>query len=252
VVGTGCFPLLVQGAAQRADTVVAKLVGPVVQVPDTIVTVAPETTIQWLSGVAAVAVAALAVVAIVVEVVRDVRRSREVRDEKKARRTAVDAQISAVAYALRRRLRSWLSLANEDITGMVSIVDTWADVSTKLGNKPTGDVPGVTDGMMGNTVIWASQGLKDHFDWAEDRFIELLAATPDADAVVSSSVRRASVLFYRAAARLRRQLTLWDIAAGGGTDALELSTGYHDLERCIAALLEAVQPDLRQADELPE
>lgn len=241
------LPLLLQ----KADTVVAKLVNPVVVVqrPDTIFAVTPETWVERVSAFSAIAVAFFAVVAIVVEVVREVRRSGEIAREKGARRAAVDGRISALGYALRRQLQSWLDRTNDETAALVQVVDAWAGAAKELGGQPAGEVPGVTDGMTGNTVIWASKGLSDHYDWAEERIVELVAAAPEASAAVAASIRRAYVLFYRGTGRLKRQVATWDYSVGGGSDPWDLVAGYHDLEGCVRELVAAVGPELSQADE---
>src|SRR5881396_783027 len=131
---------------QKADTVVAKLVGPIIiQQPDTVysISITPTTTVDPLAAYSTVAVALLALAAIGVEVWRDIRRSAEVRREQRERRTAIDARIRGIAYALRRQLQSWLDEAPSETNALLGVYDAWAAAVKELGGTKVGEVVGV-------------------------------------------------------------------------------------------------------------
>ena len=174
------------------------------------------------------------------------RRAAEKKREEERQR-AVDARVSGVAYAVRRQLRSWLDEAPAETKALVSVTDTWAEAVKQLGGKEVGEVPGLTHGMLSVTVKWAAQRADQHFNRAEERIVQLVAAAPEASAAVADSIRRAYVLFYKATGRLNRQVAVY--SEHGEPSAEELATAYHELETCGETLAPAVGEELRQAEE---
>lgn len=174
------------------------------------------------------------------------RRAAE-RQRQQDHQRATDTRISGIAYALRRQLRSWLDEAPTELTGLVSMADAWWDAERKAGTYTEGsDVPGVTEGMMRVSAKWAQRYSGEHFDRAEARVLQLLAAIPDASPEVTDSIRRAFVLFYEATLRLNQQMRTFDDI--GEVEPQGLAAAYHELEDCIKALSVAVDEELQKLE----
>lgn len=242
---------IVQHAAQKADTVVAKLVGPIlVHQPDTVVAITPQSWSDTAAAWSTVAVALLALFAIMWEIIRDFRRTREVADERTAQRNAIDARISAVAYALQRQIKSWIRETPEATTVLVETVAEWRDavklIRQREGtdvNAPVGEVPGIMDQMIEATLGWyGKHGGKD-FDRAEARLVQLVTDAPGASPAVAESARKTFVLFYRATERINREATLYN--EYGNADAEQLAIAYEELEQCIELLNPAIGEELK-------
>jgi hypothetical protein len=223
-----------QGAARTVDTVFAKFTGPLMHFPDTIVTVSPETTIQWLSGVSTIAVALLAGAAIGVEIWRE-RRANHIAH---ARREAMDARIGAVAYALQYQLKTWLLEAPKPVShpSAANVFEAMKE-NRELAKTDRPD-PGDRDGYMrlANVALsWVGDRERlGHYSTAEQRIEQLVADAPEADNHVGRRVREAYVLFRRATRR-------WSHEATRGLPRWkELIAGYEDLRECINRLDEPV------------
>src|SRR5438552_12336606 len=132
----------------------------------------------------------------------------EGRRQQTERRAAVDARISAQAYALRRQLRSWYQEHH----------------------------PHEKQSFLG----WAAT-IQRHFDRAEDRLQELVAQIPEASPSVSRAVRQAYVEFYDATEIINREVAV------GGTEgaALQLSTAFDGIRKCAHTISDAIDGDLR-------
>jgi len=174
---------------------------------------------------------------------RDDEQRRAVEQQRaQEHRAAVDARISALAYALRRQLRSWVDEAPDEVIAIVAIVDAWTAAAKALGSDEPGEVPGVTHGMLEIAWTWASDRSR-HFNTAEARELELMGAAPEASRMVAAAIRRAYVLFYRATGRLNRQVAVR--GGRGGLSVVEIAAAYHELEAYIQALEPAIDPELR-------
>src|SRR3989442_13080365 len=117
---------------------------------------------NWPAVVEALAVVAAALLA-GWTLVRD-------RQEKQARRRATDARLSALAYVLRRQLRSWLDEAPNELK---AVVHAWQAYG---GDLKLGDIQHI----LNEVLRWARGRPAQQFDRAEERMVELVAATPDA------------------------------------------------------------------------
>ncbi len=169
----------------------------------------------------------------------EVERREAERKRDQEREWAVDARVGAVAYAVGRQVRSWLDEAPDEMKATVEVVDAWVKAVKQLGGQEVGEVAGVTHGMLEVTVDWASRRSGGHFDRAEERMLQLVAAAPEASVPVAKAVRRALVLFFEATGRMNRQAALR--AARGQPSACELTAAYHELESCLEQLDAAVQ-----------
>ncbi len=172
--------------------------------------------------------------------------TRRAADRQRAdeRRVAVDARISALAYALRRQLRSWVEEAPDEIPAQVSIVDAWSSAVQDLGGDDPGEVPGIPPQLRAAAGAWALRA-SGHFDHAEEQMLELMAAAPDASPDVAVALRRAYPLFYRATGRLNRQAALRQEPLEPSDVAKEITAAYHELQECIEALTPAIDVELR-------
>src|SRR5712692_1351237 len=154
-------------------------------------------TPEWAQGVAGIGEAFAAIIALVLQGL-----------DKRSRRRAIDARISAEAYALRRQLRSWI--VGPPLTALVGAIG------------------------------WATR-TQAHFDRAEARFAELVRNIPEASADVAEAVRRAYVLFYTATQRVNEE-----VAVGGSpTGVATLNTAYAELEQGAQELDAAIDQELR-------
>jgi hypothetical protein len=155
------------------------------------------------------------------------------------RRRAVDARISATAYAVRRQIRSWLDEAPDEVSGVVTMVDGWNDLVKEFGAQGLGEVPGITHGMLEMGRSWAMSRSGVQFDRAEARMLELAAAAPEASDDVAAVVRRGLVAFYNATELMNRLTT--GLGPDSPTRAQSLTTAVHELEACEKYLDLAVE-----------
>ena len=123
---------------------------------------------------------------------------------------AAEAKASAIAFLLRRQLLSWLSPgdANRDD------LETWLRASARSG------------------------ALHQHFDVAESRFQELLAALAEGASPSAKHARKAFVLFLAGTGRLNRYTST---PRPNGPDLLDwiqlLTDAQKDLKACIDELV---------------
>lgn len=229
--------MLAQAVAALGDTV---RVVDTIQTLDTVWVVQSnrgwvDTVTAWSTG----AVAVLALVAIGVEVRREFARSRERAAEAAVRRAAVDARISAVAYALRRELTSWLADTPDAVDAVVQL-----HTGTLQGAALTGFLPPAD---MHVVAQWAAdRSSRTAVQPAEHQLLQLLGDAPDASPAVAEAIRRAYVVFYRAVDRLSRQQPRYDRTRD--IDEPGIAMACQDLQACASALEPAIGSELRQVE----
>ena len=159
--------ILTRAAAVARDTV--RIVDTLRLVDTVWVTQPAHGFVEIASAWSTVAVAALAVVALG----RELWQGRQ-------KRLAMDSQITGVAYAVRRQIKSWLrSPASVDIT-------------------------------------WASRLVPEHFDIAEGRFEVLMHDAPFASRGPRKAIYRAFLLFNVATRRVNENLAAFNLKYWGG------------------------------------
>lgn len=133
--------------------------------------------------------------------------------DRDARRKTANVRISAIAYALRRQLSSWLQIAKGP------------------GNE-----------------YERLQAVQGHFQPAEDRIADLLGLAADATPSVQEYLREAYVRFYRATQTINEQ---HDVGRRGNWMAIDLAQWprwEEDVTHCIGYLDRVVEPSLENAD----
>lgn len=185
------------------------------------------------------------------------RREAERQREEEQRR-ATGARISGTAFALRRQLISWTDEAPEEVKTLVQLADAWRGVYRASGHPiPDGpaDIPGV-DAVLEATVKWA-HGRQKHFDKAEERVLQLVAAAPDGTPKVAESIRGICAVFFQATSRLSQQVAAYSEL--NVANELELASAYHEIELCalelgtpIGAELLIASAEMARRDSLPE
>jgi hypothetical protein len=162
--------------------------------------------VDYATALSTVAVAVFALVALA----REVWLARQ-------KRKAVDAQITAVAYALQRQLKSWL-------VDPVSVDIAWAN---GLTNRQAGQ--------------------KSHFDIAEERLDLLMRDAPFASREPRQAVYSAFLLFNAATKRISE--TLADFGKTNIPNYAELRGPIvEQLSACIEALDGAIDRSLREEE----
>lgn len=169
---------------------------------------ASDVTVHWTEYVNAFSTFAVAFLAIVAIIIQKTKAA--------AHRRAVDARISAQAFALRRTLASWVD----------------------------------RDWGMGMNLLATAQYLSGHFDATEKRVEDMVSSAPDASEDLRRTVRRVYVLFYSATQFLNEgALHASDSTLAANTpyevwDGLDKAKEL--LEECVGVLGAAVDKDLRK------
>ena len=160
-----------------------------------------------VNALSTVVMAAATVVVGWVAVVEVLERKRARAD----RRRAVQGRISALAYALRRQLRSW---HEED--------------------HPHDKV----------TFLRWGETIRRHFNRAEERLADLMSLAADADAspAVREAVRQTFVEFYDATGIVNREI---DVGGSPGA-ALQLSSAFDGIKKSAQTIDDAIDPELRR------
>ncbi len=181
---------------------------------------------------------------------REEERRRVERQRAEEQRRATDARLSGTAFALRRQLISWTDQAPEEVKTLVDVADAFREEYKKKappGSPPPRYVPGLPDNVLEATMMWAHR-LQKHFDSAEARMLELVAAAPDGTTKVAESLRRVCVLFFQATSRLNQQVAAF--AELHVANESELAIAYHELEQCALELGIAIGAELLIASEI--
>lgn len=165
------------------------------------------------------------------------RRSIENHRERERER-AVDARISAIAFAVKRQIQSWLVEASDEVRSLVAIVDAWNAAAKQQGVDEPGEPAAITPGLIAVAANWASRRTGVHFDRAEERLLQLAADAPEASELVAKEVRRALAVFYNATGRMNRQVSIY--GAHEVPSVRELTAAFHELEHCERLLDAAV------------
>ena len=150
----------------------------------------------WVAAGAALASAML----VAVQIGREMWRGH-------IRRRTVNARIEAIAYQLRRLLRSWVGRTDGDE------FESWIRQAQNLGN------------------------LAQHLDRAEQRMDKLMALRPDAWSHAGRALERANVYFLEGTRRLNEYVIL---ASPGTDNAMQMAQlradSEEDLRDCISDL----------------
>src|SRR6266550_3187189 len=159
---------------------------------------------------------------------REEERRRVERQRAEEQRRATDARLSGTAFALRRQLISWTDQAPEEVKTLVDVADAFREEYKKKappGSPPPRYVPGLPDNVLEATMMWAHR-LQKHFDSAEARMLELVAAAPDGTTKVA------------------------EFAELHVANESELAIAYHELEQCALELGIAIGAELLIASEI--
>jgi hypothetical protein len=123
------------------------------------------------------------------------------------RRRTVNARIEAIAYQLRRMLRSWVGRTDRDD------FESWIRQAQNLGN------------------------LAQHLDRAEQRMNKLMALRPDAWSQVGRALERANVYFLEGTRRLDEYITPGSPDTDNAVQMAQLrADSEQDLRDCISEL----------------
>jgi len=159
------------------------------------------------------------------------------------RRQAVDARISAIAYALQRQLETWLEEPLEQAPSVPraarAIVD-WFRTGDERADRALKYL----------TEQWARPRMSAaHSGAAEDRIQQLVSMAPEASPDVAGAVRRACVEFYQGTGLVNRSIV--DFKVRKVIEASHrLGAGIGALGRCESALEPAIGAELRTTREL--
>jgi hypothetical protein len=176
---------------------------------------APPLTIWDKINAASTVVVAAATVFVAVLAFVEIRRAGA---ESRSRALATQARVSALAYALRRQVASWLG-------------------------RTTFDPSFLGYGLL-DRQGWM-RSVQAHFDTAEGRLTDLVERSADAAPKVRTAITLAFAEFYRAAHIINEHLRLPRPEAAY-TDA---KCSYDLLSACAAHLKEALTDDLKLAAE---
>jgi len=202
------------------------------------------------------------------------RRIDQQRDEE--HRRAVDARISAVAYALHHQLQSWLNEVPVTMKAVFALDDSWVK-GKEVGQAAEAGIPvallqitvnylrerhadeykdekwakeealRMLKEWLEEVLTWAQKRSGEHFDPAEGRMQQLVAAAPEASTAVAHSIRQAYVLFYEATARLSRQVVKRKEEQYSEASAEDLTLAYGEILACAKALEPAIGVELASA-----
>jgi hypothetical protein len=162
----------------------------------------------WVAAGAALASAML----VAVQVGREMWRGH-------VRRRTVNARIEAIAYQLRRMLRSWVGRADSDD------FESWIRQAQNLGK------------------------LAEHLDRAEQRMDRLMALRPDAWRLAGRAIERANVYFLEGTRRLNEYVALGSPEPDNATQMAQLrADSEQDLRDCLSDLDRFVLPGALEAE----
>ena len=249
---------------KAADTVTVRVASGTVQINDTLHAVVRQTGGEAYVIGNLVLSATLIVVTIILQarsnkLQRDLKemeerheRERRAADTKRdeAQRRATDARISGIAFAVRRQLISWIDEVPQGMDALVTIAGEFSKFDKKHGGSGSGtkfSMPSLAANILNAAIQWARER-QVHFDRAEERMLQLVAAAPDGTEPVAESVRRVYVLFFQATSRLNQQVAKHQ--EGAVVEPLELATAFHEIEQCVIELGVAVGPELLKTEVL--
>ncbi len=251
-------------APKAGDTVTVRVVSGTVQVGDTLHAVVRETGGEGY----VIGNLVLSAILIVVTVILQARSNRLQRDLKEmeerhegerraadtkrdeAQRRATDARISGIAFALRRQLISWIDEVPQAMDALVTIAGEFSKLDKEHGGSGSGtkfSMPSIAPNILNAAIQWARER-QLHFDRAEQRMLQLVAAAPDGTEAVAESLRRVYVLLYQATSRLNQQVAKYDERAIA--EPPELATAFNEIEQCVIELGIAVGPELLKTEAL--